>query len=117
MVFDLRVTPLTELERHRLLLYGRTGVSIVLFVASMIVGASTVLTAGTGPLVWVVGGLLIGSIVVLPRTTVPGNEKAREQADDEQLDHFRQLRRWLTWTRLAYFAVAVAVLVGLPELM
>ncbi len=107
---------MTKLEQHRFLLYGRSGLSILLFIAAMGLGAVDTLTTAGDSLIWVASGMLIASIVALPRTTVPQNEQARQDASDEELEQFRSLRPWLTWTRLIYLAIAVAVL-GLPELL
>lgn len=107
---------LTKLEQHRFLLYGRSGFSVLLFISAMVLGAVDALTAAADSLIWVASGMLIASIVALPRTTVPQNEQAREDASGDELEQFRSLRPWLTWTRLIYLAIAIAVL-GLPELL
>jgi len=108
---------LTKLERHRFFLYGRIGLSLVLYLAAMILGVTEMLTAASGAIVWVLGGLLIGSVVVLPRSPVPRDEETRREATDEELEHFKRVRTWLTWARLAYLAVAIGVLIGLPRLL
>ena len=108
---------MTKLERHRFFLYGRIGVSLLFFIAAMVLGVTVALTAATSPMTWILGGLLILSVVVLPRTPVPQNEETREEASDDEIAHFRQIRTWLTWARLAYLVVAIGVLVGLPRLL
>lgn len=104
------------LEKHRLFLYGRVGLSLALFIVAMTLGASAALTQAAGPNAILIGAFLIGAIVVLPRRSVPSGD-AEEAASDEALDHFRKLRRWLTWTRLAYLLIAIGVLLGLPSLL
>ena len=89
---------------------------MALYVVSMVLGASDVLSGGASS-PFLVGGLLIGSIVILPRHSVPRNQETRQEASDEELEHFKNLRRWLTWTRFAYLAIAFGVLVGLPRLL
>lgn len=105
-----------KLEKHRLILYGRIGTSITLYVVSMSLGASAALTEATETNAIIVGATLVGAILLLPRRTVPSGE-AGDEANDETLEHFRRIRRWLTWTRLAYLLVAIGVLVGLPYLL
>lgn len=105
------------LEKHRLFLYGRIGLSVALFIVSMVLASSAILTGNPTSHPFLVGGLLVGSIVVLPRQSVPRSEEARDDASDEELEHFRRIRKWLTWTRLVYLIVGIAVFFGLPELM
>lgn len=105
------------LERHRLILYGRIGLSIALFVVAMGVGVAAVLSGSPRSNALLVGGGLVGSILLLPRRTRPRDEEAREQADHEELERFGRIETWLTWTRGVYLFVAIAVLVGLPRLV
>jgi len=105
------------LERHRLVLYGRIGLSIATFLVAMAVATAAVISGAPRSNAIAVAGCLIGSILVLPRKTRPRSEKARETAEADELERFEKIRTWLTWTRGVYLVVAIAVLVGLPRLL
>jgi len=105
------------LERHRLILYGRIGLSVALFVVAMGVGTAAALSGSSGSNALLVGGGLVASILLLPRRTRPRNDEAREQADQAELERFGRIQTWLTWTRGVYLVVALSVLVGLPRLL
>lgn len=105
------------LERHRLILYGRIGLSIALFLVAMAIATAAVLSGDPRSNAILVAGSLIGSILLLPRKTRPKDEEARENAEADELEQFEKIRTWLTWTRGVYLVVAIAVLVGLPQLV
>lgn len=108
---------MTPLQKHRAMLYGRIGASFVAFLSGTVLAASSAIADGIGTFPYLVGGLLIGSVVVLPRRAAPRSEEVREAADDEELEFYDRVRRWLTWTRLAYLAIGIFALVGLPRLV
>jgi ABC-type transport system involved in cytochrome bd biosynthesis fused ATPase/permease subunit len=105
------------LEKHRILLYGRIGLSLALFIVSMVLAASAAITATSQSHGLLVGAFLIGAIVILPRKAVPSKEEARQSASDQERELFERMRRWLTWTRMAYLGIVAFVFLGLPELL
>ena len=108
---------MAPLEKHRILLYGRIGLSLALFIVSMVLATSAALTGTAQSHGLLVGAFLIGALVVLPRKTVPGTQEARQSASEEERELFERMRRWLTWTRMAYLGIVAFVFLGLPELL
>lgn len=106
-----------RIERHRLIVYGRIGLSVVLYAVSMGFGTAAILSGTPRAYAIVVIGCLVGSILLLPRRTAPSSDEAREQASEEELDRLETIQRWLLWIRGIYLLVAAAVLLGLPTLV
>lgn len=119
--FDLtrtrREATVKRIERHRFLLYGRIGSSVVLYLVSMGFGTAAILAGTPRAYAVVVIGCLVASIVALPRRTRPSSEEAREQASDAELERFQTIRSWLVWIRVLYLLLAGGVLFGLPMLL
>lgn len=108
---------MNPLKRHRLTLYGRIVASVLMFVVFVILGGSAVITDTMADKQIPILVLLVLSVVVLPRSPVPGSKDVRDEASDEELDHFKRVRTWLTGTRVAYLALAIGVFLGLPAIV
>ncbi len=95
--------------------YIRTIVSVVLYALFIIFSVSAVLTGTLQEQPFLLGGLLIGSVVILPRTSRRPDDD--EDATQEQVEKMRDVRKWLTWARGAYFLIAVLLWFVLPEIV
>ncbi len=107
---------MTQDQRERRLLYGRIITSVVLYALFIILSTSAVLTRSLQDQPLVLGGLLIGSALILPRHT-RRMAKSDEPAPTDEAQRRARIQRWLTWVRLAYLLMAAFVWFGLPALV
>lgn len=106
---------MSDKRRENLILYGRITVSVVLYALFIIFSTSAVLTRSLAEKPFLLGGLLIGAVFLLPRRA-RRSSKNGDMSQDEA-DRLNGIQKWLTWVRLAYFLVAAFLWFGLPELV
>jgi hypothetical protein len=105
---------MSEKPNKDIKLYGRIGVSVVLYALFIIFSISAVLTGTLADKPFLLGGLLVGAVLLLPRSA------RRPQQGDVTKDDVRRInsiQKWLTWVRFSYFIIAAFLWFGLPELM
>jgi hypothetical protein len=102
-------------RRQDLIMYGRIITSVVLYALFIIFSVNAVLTATLDEQPLLLGGLLILSVVILPRTSRRAARDTEASEAEEARD--RSIRKWLTGARMAYFIIAVFLWFGLPELI
>jgi cytochrome b561 len=100
--------PASDDRRENRILYGRIAVSVVLYALFIIFSTSAVLTRSLSEKPFLLGGLLIGAVFLLPRN-------ARRAKKD--FETAKKLGKWLTFVRLGYFLIAAFLWFGLPELV
>ena len=106
---------MSDKRRENLILYGRIGVSVVLYALFIIFSTSAVLTRSLAEKPFLLGGLLIGAVFLLPRSA--RRPVKDDHASKDKVEQFNKIAKWLTWVRLAYFLVAAFLWFGLPELV
>lgn len=94
-------------NNQRRVLFGRILGSVAVFTVFVIMAVSFVMTQDT-TLKWSMFLPLILSMLVLPRTV---------DADDLSDEAYARTKLWLSYVRVAYFLLALFVLLGLPELL
>jgi hypothetical protein len=97
-------------------LYGRVIASLILFVLFVIFSVSAQLSGAGQKWPLLLGGLLIGSVLVLPRSARYSRKSDRKLAP-QQVEHRARVQRWLTIVRVVYVLVAIFVWLALPELI
>lgn len=105
-----------NLQRRRLF-YGRLIVSISLYCVFIISSVMEVLTSPAGSSSLWIGGLLIGAVVILPRTTRRVVRTKDADPEDHQLAQLQRVQKWLTGVRLIYLVGAIFVWFGLPVML
>lgn len=100
-------------KKHKLWTYGRIIVGTASFATFTILGVSAAFTHTIADKMFLLGTPLLLSVIVLPRNTVPKGDKV--DLDQETIEHYQSIRRWLVWLRLAIFAVACGIFLVLPE--
>lgn len=96
-----------EPNNQRRMLFARIGASVIVFTLFVVLAVSWVLTQDS-TLQWALFIPLVLSVVILPRRVV---------VDDLSEESAARFQRWLSVVRLAYFLLALVVMVGLPELL
>lgn len=106
---------MSDKRRENLVLYGRVTVSVVLYALFIIFSTSAVLTRSLAEKPFLLGGLLIGAVFILPRTAraFPKSDTVTK-AEATQIN---KIQKWLTFVRLGYFLIAAFLWFGLPELV
>lgn len=107
---------MSDSKRQDMILYGRIIASVAMYAAFVVLGVSAVLTQSLADHPWLLSGLLILSVVVLPRSARQP-QQAEEEMSDEEFAKRQNIHKWLTWSRLAYFLLAIFIFFGLPELV
>ena len=105
---------MSEKPKKDIKLYGRIGVSVVLYALFMIFSVSAVLTGTLGEKPLLLGGLLVGAVLILPRNT---RRPSSGDASKEDAERINMIMNWLTWVRASYLIIAVLLWYGLPELL
>lgn len=107
---------LNNLQRKRLF-YGRLVVSIGLYCLFIIGSVMEVLTRTSAPPSLVIGGLLIGAVLILPRTTRRVGRSQDGKPQEHALAQLHRIQKWLTGVRLIYLVGAIFVWVALPAMI
>lgn len=106
--------------------YGRTIVSIVLYVLFIIFSTVAVFAGTLEEQPLLLGGLLLGAVFLLPRTPRRPSKKKDEgegeddepqQLSSEEAEQIRDVQKWLTVVRIAYLVIAVGLWFGLPAIV
>lgn len=97
--------------------YGRLVVSVGLFCAFIIASVMAQLTRTTEPPSLVIGGLIIGAVLILPRSTRRVSARKDSAETDAGVAHLQRLQKWLTGVRVIYLAGAIFVWLALPEFL
>lgn len=106
---------MSDKRREKQILYGRITLSVVLYTLFIIFSTSAVLTRSLAEKPFLLGGLLIGAVFILPRAArsfLKGDTVTKEEAE-----RAKKIQKWLTFVRLAYFLIAAFLWFGLPELV
>jgi hypothetical protein len=106
---------MSETPKENLKLYGRIGVSVVLYTLFIIFSVNAVLTGTLADKPFLLGGLLIGAVFLLPRSARRPSEDGELTEDD--VAHLKNVQKWLTVVRFSYFLIAAFLWFGLPEIM
>ena len=96
----------TQPDNQRRILFMRIAGSIAAFSLFVIVAVGWVLTQNPTAK-WALFVPLVGAMLILPR------DIRAESIDEEQRV---RIRLWLSYERVAYFLLALFVMLGLPEL-
>jgi hypothetical protein len=104
-----------EASKKELKFYGRIGISVVLYALFMIFSVSAVLTGTLADQPFLIGGLLVGAVLLLPRRA-PRPQK-EDDLTKEEVVRLNHVQKWLTWVRVGYFIMVAFLWFGLPELM
>lgn len=96
-----------EPDNQRRVLFLRVTGSVVVFTIFVVLAVAWVLTQDP-TLKWALFVPLVLSVVILPRNLM---------LDDEPEESLSRMRLWLSYVRLAYFALALFVMLGLPEIL
>lgn len=105
-----------NLQRRRLF-YGRLVVSISLYCVFIIGSVMEVLTRTGESSSLLIGGLLIGAVVILPRSTRRVLHAKDEEPEDHQFAQLQRMQKWLTGVRFIYLVGAIFVWFGLPAIL
>lgn len=95
--------------------YGRIAISVILYLSFAFLSVVAVLAGTLDEQPLLLGGLLIGSVLLLPRT--PRRPTDDESQDDEQAARRATVQKWLVWVRAGYLVVALFLWFGLPEIV
>lgn len=100
-------------------LYGRLGVGALLYGVFVTLHISAALTGSVQERSALLLGLLIASIVALPRQVVRPQdvERAGRVASPAWMARMKRAQRWLVWVRLGFFLGALFLFFVLPELL
>ena len=60
---------------------------------------------------------MVAAYLLMPRRAAPRDHPGDEELPEARAEELARLQRWLNYTRLAYFFVAVIVLLLVPELV
>ena len=107
-----------DLKTKRLF-YGRFIVSIGLYCVFIISSVMELLTRSSAPPSLLIGGLLIGAVVILPRSVrrirrAPSDAAPREA---QAADAVERMQKSLTAVRFVYLVGAIFVWLALPALI
>ncbi|TDP63679.1 hypothetical protein DFR33_110137 [Bradymonas sediminis] len=105
-----------DLKQKRLF-YGRLIVSVSLYCAFLISSVMETLTRTTEPPSLIIGGLLIGAVLILPRSTRRMQRSEGAGADPTSAEQLQRIHKWLTGVRLIYLLGALIVWVVLPAII
>jgi hypothetical protein len=104
---------MTAEDKHKYLIYGRVVLGVAAFAVFVILGISAAFTHTIGDKMIELGAPLLLSVIFLPRDTVPKGDEI--ELDEETVEHYESIRRWLIWFRIAIFAISAAIFLVLPE--
>lgn len=93
----------------------RTIVSALLFVVFTMLAVAAIVTQRQDYFMWLVP-VAIGSILLLPRQTMPEGEPESEE-EVALAQHLQKMRLWLAYTRVVYLVTTLFILFGLPSLL
>lgn len=105
-----------DLKAKRLF-YGRFIVSIGLYCVFIISSVMELLTRSSAPPSLVVGGLLIGAVVILPRSVRRVRGAPSAASDAQAPDPLERMQKSLTAVRIVYLVGAIFVWLALPALI
>lgn len=95
----------------------RIAISIAIYVVFALSSIALIVTGQTDYTIYLLAPL-VASVLILPRFTVPLDFDGKvAESEKETVRTLIATGRWLTYTRGAYFLVALAILFGLPELL
>ena len=94
-------------DNQRRMLFGRIVASVLLYTVFGVLAVAWVLTQDE-TLKWALFLPLVAAVFVLPREVKPS---------DFPEDMHSRIKLWLSYVRVAYFLGALAIMLGLPELL
>ncbi len=103
------------LAAHLTRLKRRIAIATIAFVAFVIVDVSAALIGRFDELAPVTLGLLIVSVLVMPRSAYASKEALTDDAPTR--DQLARVQRWLITARLILFVTALALFLLLPKLL
>ena len=104
---------MTAEDKHKYLIYGRIAFGAAAFAVFVIFGVSAAFSHTLADKMILLGASLLLSVIFLPRDTVPKGDKI--DLDQDAIEHYENIRRWLVWFRIVIFAVSAAIFLVLPE--